>query len=259
MQKPTPATLRATFADPAAFGITLLLALWAAYGPKAIFGGDAEEDTGEARYERDDLGASEGGWAPETFAMHVAEDYGVRLEPSRLGRAMAALTIAREPGRFYDRVPDFLDLANALNGDSYDPGVFDPVDVSEAAWAIYEARLVECLFEPDDDTESQLEFSEQIRGYLAAILDEAGIVDPPDVLRLAAGDPDRMARVLSGWTDDPAMFSAIKDAEDQKAAAVTTELKARLHLLFQQLARLFGTDIAGVVEGLGIAGLAGLE
>lgn len=240
MNTPTARTIQTTFADPGAYGTALSLALFSAYGAAPIGGDDAPD-----------------GWSPETIHQQIAEDFRVELTPAVFGKLMAAMAILREPGRFYSRVTDFLDLANALNGDSYDPATVDPVDALEASWAIYEALLIEKMFfdESDHRDDRTMEFSPEIRGYLGMMLDREGIVNPPDVLRLAEHDPDRMARVMGDFTDDPDMFSAISTAEDAKTARITTELKLKLQQLLTQIARLFDTDVPTLIRKYGLGTL----
>lgn len=253
MMPATKATLAATFGDPQAFGTLLAVATYVAYGTEP-FGTPAGKEQ-DALLDGPDSQGDPDGWLPESFLRHIQDDFQVQFPPSSLGKLMAAVTLIRSPDRFYGRVTDFMDLCNALNGDSYDPAVVDPVDALEAAWALSEARFLEWfVFEPSDDPADQLpELSPEIRGYIGKVLDNEGIMTPPDILRLAVHDPDRRLTVLSDFSDDPAMYAAVSDAEDAKSRRIVTELKLRLRLLFQQLARLFGTDVPDVVKSLGLA------
>ena len=250
MKPASHATLAATFGDPQAFGTTLALAVYAAYGSEAFGMPSAREDDSL-------LGDREGdpeGWLPQSFQQHIVDDFQVQMPAAVLGKLMGAVSLVREPGRFYSRVTDFVDLANALNGDGYTPGVFDPVDALEAAWALSEARFLEWFFwEPSDDQEDQLpELSPEIRGYIAKVCDAGGIMTPPDILRLAEHDPEHRMTVLADFSDDPAMFAAVSDAEDAKSQRIVTELRLRLRLLFHQLARLFGTSVPDLIKTLGL-------
>jgi hypothetical protein len=240
MIRPSHKSIAAAFSDPSSCGLTLLLSLINAYGGEPFAGGGDPEDEDP---EHD-------GWSPETIAWQVRQDFQATLTPAQLGKLIAAIVVFSEPHRFYSNLRDFMDLANALNGDSYDPGVLDLVSPAEAAWAIYEAMLIEQLiFEPTDDPEAGVpEFDQEIRGYLSKAMDDEGIVNPPDVLRIAEHDPDRMARIAGDFSDDPAMFAAIVEAEDARSRGITLELKARLHRLFQQLARLYETDVPTVFK-----------
>lgn len=242
MQAPSRTTLSATFTDPSAFGVVQLLALLSLYGTEP-FASDEQPD----------------GWSPETIHAELEQDLQIKLAPSNFGKMMAAMAVAQDPGRFYTNLPDFIDLANALNGDSYDPGVVDFVSVMEAAWAFYEALLIErFVFEPDDDPGRELpETSPEIRAYLGKVLDREGIVNPPDVLRLGDHDPDRMGKILGDFSDDPDMFQAIGQVASEKADSITNELLARLRLLVAQLARLYRTDAADVQKSFGLRSDAG--
>lgn len=237
MQAPTRATLAATFADPQAFGVVQLIALIAQYGTEPLASDEQSE-----------------GWSPANILAELERDLQVKPTMSCFGRLMAAVTLLQDPARFYTNLPDFIDLANALNGDSYDPGVVDFVSAMEAAWAFYEAYLIERLcLDPSDDPEDQTpEASPEVRAYLGQVLDREGIVNPPDILRLGDHDPDRMGRILGDFSGDVEMFEAISQVESDKADEITNELLARLRLLVSQLARLFRTDAPDVVRAFGI-------
>jgi hypothetical protein len=236
VQAPDSRSIAAAFADPASFGVTLLHALLGAYGVEPL-----KED-----------------WLADTVAMELSEDFKVRLSPPQLGKLMAAICIVKDPGRLYGGVPDFITLANALGGSGIDPATFDPADAMECAWAITEAIVIRALtVEPEAGEDSTPELDPQVSGYIGAVLEEEGIVRPPDVLRAAAHDPDRMARVMGEFADDPAMFDAINAAETAKTADINAEIRARLRLMIDQLARLYRSTVAEVVEEFGLDKVAG--
>jgi len=243
-------SIAGTFANTQACGLPLLLALYFAWGTEPFPGWtDPEQEA-----------INSDGWTVETIAYEIKNTYNVELDESQIGKLMAAITIVNQPSRFYTNLPDFIDLSNALNGDTLDPAVFDPVSAMEAAWAIYEALLIEVIMmEPSDKPEDQIpEFSQEIRGYLGAILDQEGITNPPDILRLAEHNPNRLSEVMADFSDDPAMFAAINETEEQKSKAITTELKGRLRLVFDQLAHLLNTDVPTVLKEFGIKDIQAL-
>jgi len=221
----------AAFADPASFGTTLLLAVASAYK----------------------LEPFREGWLPETLAAEVERDFGVRLSESATSKLMAAATILTTD-RFFANLPDFVDLTNALAGAGFDPTVFDPADAAECAWAVAEALFLLDAFLEAGPGEGPPEFAPEIRAYIGKVLDAEGIVDPPDVLRVAEADPDRMGRVLGDFSDDPAAFEAIYAAERDKADAISATVRENLELLLGQLAALLKMPVPEMVEKFGLGG-----
>lgn len=226
------ASIQAALRDPASFGTTLLMAVAGSYGV-------------------DNIGR---GWLPETLLAEIKDDFHVELSSSAASKLIAAATILTSD-RFFKNLPDFVDLANAINGAGFDPTSFDPVSAEEACWAITEAvfLLRSCL---DSVPVDEMEFSDEIRGYLGAALDAEGIVDPPDVLRVAERDRDRMGRVLGDFSDDPATFDAIYSAERDKSREIESEVENRMNALLGQLSALLNISRSQLnsVMGNGPAG-----
>ena len=164
--------------------------------------------------------------SPQTVAMDVEEDTGVRLSPSAMSRLMAAATVVTTD-YFSQSLPRFIQLANALCGSPPDDE-FDPADPYECAWALTEALVLD----PPEDGEEK--FCDDVRVYLAEVLKEYGFVTPPDVLRLAIG-ADLSARVKYDFGDDPEMFAAINDVQRGKAEEVNGLIRDNLTLLVSQL------------------------
>jgi hypothetical protein len=166
-------------------------------------------------------------WAPETIVEEIADDYGVRLSKRNLDKLMAAVTVVTTD-LFFKNVGAFVQLANVLAGDDFQPDEFDPADSVECAWAITEALL---LWPPDDGEEP---FADDVRHYVGAVLREEGYVTPPDVLRIAL-DADFSAKVRYDYADDPDTFSMIYKGQQAKADDVTDVIRDGLGELLRQL------------------------
>ena len=213
LPKPSPIAVSRAFNSPESYGTTMAVALMGAYTAGALE------------------------WTPEAIREAIADDHGVRLGEEQFGRLMAAIVILTSD-RLYHDLPDFLTLANALNGEGYDPDMFDPVDVLDGAWAVAEATLLDRLvFVPEGRSDT---FSAEIVAYLQMAMEEEGLMSPPAVLRELDRGDDRRGRVLGEYTSDPAMTAAIVEAEDAKADNITNEVRARMGQLLDQLAALFG-------------------
>lgn len=196
--------LRATFIDNESYTATLIVALVETYGTEFFQ------------------------WAPETIMMAIERDFNLEL-PRAVGDRIMAGVVLITTDKFYKSLPDFVALCNVLSGDLYDPRTFDPADAEEIAWGITEAIL---LSPPEDDDENP--FTEEIVGYIGAVLDQEGIIHPPDVLKIAVRDVDPTAAANS-YSDDPIMFAAIYDAEESKTSAINSIIRENLRALAGQL------------------------
>jgi hypothetical protein len=139
---------------------------------------------------------------------------------------MAAICILTSDD-FYKNLPRFIQLCNVLADDEFNPLVFDPADSFEMAWAITEAML---LSPPEDDEP----FTDEIRFYIGHMLTEDGIVNPPDVLRIAIQDVS-IDDPLAGDAEDPAMYAAFYESQRSKSAEITAMLKRQIDELFAEL------------------------
>lgn len=165
-------------------------------------------------------------WTAETIRRELEQDFGIKLPPANLDRLMAAIAILTTD-LFFTAVDRFIVLCNVLSGDSFDPQEFDPADTLECAWGITEAMLLA----PPDEANG---FSDEIRRYLAAVLQQESFVTPPDVLRLALHG-DRSAAVSASFADDPEMYAALWQKNAEKTTEVNAMIRQGLHDLFDQL------------------------
>lgn len=170
-------------------------------------------------------------WDPSTIALEIEEEFDVHLSQMSLDKLMTAIHVLTTD-RFFKSLPDFIAFCNVFGGDTYNPGVFDPADAEDVAWGITEAMLIA----PPEDNEPE-PFSDEIRGYIGGVLDKEGIINAPDVLRIAL----RKARIspsIGDFSDDPEMFSAIYDVEAGKTEDINQTIKTKTQILAAQLAAL---------------------
>ena len=164
-------------------------------------------------------------WHPQTLQLEFADDFGVQLPQQNLHKLMAAITILTTD-RFERSLPSFIWLCNVLADDTLDPTVFDIATAEEMAWGITEALLI-------NPPESEQHFSDEIRWYIGFMLDEEGVVDPPDVLRLALRQ--RLTDPLDDFVDDPEMYAALYTSQQAKSQEIETMLREQLTQLIKQL------------------------
>lgn len=168
-------------------------------------------------------------WDPSTMALEIEEEFNVDLPQLAFDKLMVAVQLLTTD-RFYKSLPDFISFCNVLGGDAYRPDMWDPADAEEVAWGITEALLIS----PPDETDP---FTPEIRAYIGAVLDSEGILNPPDILRIAL----RRARVspnIEDFSDDPEMFSAVYALEEGKTADINNTVVLKTKMLAAQLAAL---------------------
>lgn len=167
-------------------------------------------------------------WDPATITLEVEEEFDVDLPQISLDKLLVAISILTSD-TFYRSLPDFVMFCNVLSGDTYRPDMFDPADSSEVAWGITEGLLIA---PPEDSQDGP--FSDEIRAYIGAVLDQEGIINAPDVLKIAL----RVANVSDAadeFSDDPAMFNAVYEVEAGKSAEIDNIMRMKMQMLLGQL------------------------
>jgi hypothetical protein len=168
-------------------------------------------------------------WAPETIRLELEEDFKLKLPKATLDKIMAAVSLVTT-NFFYKDVTRFIEIANILAGDDFQPDEFEPADAEEIMLAITEAMLI---WPPDEDKEDT-EFSPEIREYIRQVLKEEGILKPFDVLKLAFSDNREMS-VNADFADDPEMFQAIYETQQSKQNDMREMLLNNMDALTKQL------------------------
>jgi hypothetical protein len=166
-------------------------------------------------------------WDPTTITLEIEEEFGVDLPQLPLDKLLVGIQLLTTD-RFYKSLPDFISFCNVLNGDTYRPDMWDPADAEEVAWGITEALLI---YPPEDNDPEP--FTDEIRAYIGATLDREGLINPPDILRIAL----RQARIspsIEDFSDDPTMFNAVYDLEEGKRADIENTIRMRTKMLAAQ-------------------------
>jgi len=166
-------------------------------------------------------------WDPTTITLEIEEEFGVDLPQLPLDKLLVGIQLLTTD-RFYKSLPDFISFCNVLNGDTYRPDMWDPADAEEVAWGITEALLI---YPPEDNDPEP--FTDEIRTYIGATLDREGLINPPDILRIAL----RQARIspsIEDFSDDPTMFNAVYDLEEGKRSDIENTIRMRTKMLAAQ-------------------------
>lgn len=184
-------------------------------------------------------------WDPETIELELRDDFNVKLPAPNFSRLMTGIKLVTTD-EFFQNLRDFIEYCNIMSGST--AGAFDPAEVDEIAWGITEALLLS----PPEESEEE-PFHPEILAYIGEMTKQEGIITPPDILRIGTRDDDAGGRVQSGFTDDPAMFSAIYAVEDGKTQEINTMVRGRLKMLADQLEalQLQDGDTADMVKTFG--------
>lgn len=168
-------------------------------------------------------------WDPETVRMEMNQELNATISDANFNKLIAAIRLVTEDS-FYNDLPTFIQICNALYNGTFTPTRFDPADAGEISWGITEAMLI---WPPDDN--AQEPFAPAVVQYIGHAVREEGIMQPPDVLRLGVGGEGVWAEVQHAFADDPEMFAAIHQVEQDKTEEINAMVKSRLLLLLQQL------------------------
>jgi hypothetical protein len=209
------ATLRSRLADRDTFATTLLVIAIDTYW-------DVEQPKNGAHYI-----VGNDRWAPETIIAELEDDYNVRIPRLNQDKLFMAINLVTSDD-FFKRPRRFVDTCNVLSGSELSRA-FDKADAMECAWGMTEALLI-C---PPDEDEP---FNPEIRHYLGKVLDDEGIREPPDLLRLALRD------TLTGNVDysdmpvdDPEAFSMMYEVQADRSLEIKEMLERELLELFEEL------------------------
>jgi len=167
---------------------------------------------------------------PETIRLQVKNDFSIDIPQVNMDKLMAMIT-CMTTNLFYTSVEACTQITNALNGQTADFQVWDPPTAAESAWAITEVTLNN---PPKSKVNFANQFSPDVRRYFGVICEQEGILNPPDVLRIAELD-ERMQNSDETFADDPSMYEGFYQLGQSKSEDVTDYVKGRLKILMSQL------------------------
>ena len=175
----------------------------------------------------DHYGTEAFGWAPETLMMELEDDLNVKIPKVNMDKIVVGIDLVTSDD-FYTRPSRFVQICNVLAGSEL-TNEFDPADTMECAWGMTEAMI---LAPPEGEDP----FHEEIRYYIGSVLDNEGIREAPDLLRLGirgtvSGEADYSDMNL----EDPTMFSAEYAVHSDRVQEIKEMLEHDLKRMFQQL------------------------
>ena len=166
-------------------------------------------------------------WTPGTLQHELELDYGIKLPQDNLDKLLAAMQIL-ETDDFYQRLPMFCPLVEALCGNGLHFETVALPDAMECAWAIAEALNLS----PPEDGQTDV-FVPEICAYIARVCQDEGLVNPPEILRIA-GKTDQMdyAGMLA---TGPVQALAVMGDKKQVADEIEETVREAMTQLHSQL------------------------
>jgi hypothetical protein len=191
--------------DPQMFGFNLLVLFMDVYGAEGL------------------------NWMPETIEMEIRDDSGVDLPEANFDKLLTAISLL-VTDNFFVSPTDFTRACVVLSGHVVNPGSLILPDCADLAWGLTEGMMIN---PPDEDNEAP--FSKEIVAYVGACLNDEGILNPPDILRIGLRDKDLADNARYSFSDDPEMMAAISGFEEDKTSSINSLVLNRLKDLFAQL------------------------
>ncbi len=168
-------------------------------------------------------------WHPATVQMEIEHTFGIDLPAASYDRLMTAISLLTT-NSFFNSPVDYTRACVVLSGHEVTPQTLMLPDAADLAWGTTEALLIS---PPDDKDENP--FVPEITAYIGMVLDSEGILNPPDILRIATRDNELVNRVNYEYSDDPEMFGAIHQMEGSKTDDINRVIRGRMIALAQQL------------------------
>jgi hypothetical protein len=202
--------LQSIAADPEAFATTLLVLMLDRYG---------DDEVGRA-------GVDILKWHPGTLRVALDELAGGEAPESNFAKLMAAITLLTSD--VLTDVDTFARFCCTINGDPLNPRILQVPSSEDMLWALSEAHLLDEVGNRDEP------LSQEVRHYMGAVLEADGVVDPPDLLRLAI-------LPVSGGMDVPGrpdLAGEVRLAAGTRSQEILEDLHERVRKLFGQIAAL---------------------
>jgi hypothetical protein len=159
--------------------------------------------------------------------MELHDDFGVELSNDNLDRLFTGLSLLTS-NSFFVSPPDFCRACIVMSSHAPMRDEMATPDTKELAWGITEGMLIAAPDEKDP-------FCPEILGLIGDTVNDEGILNPPDTLRIGTRDKSLVDNVQYSYSDDPEMFSSIYQLEAEKTADINWFVKDRSTKLFQEL------------------------
>lgn len=169
-------------------------------------------------------------WDVRTLNMALAEDFSVETPRVNLDK-IQALILVHTTNMVFVSLEAFVHVCNVLSGSEANFQHWDHLTPEEALWGLYEIALHAGIDRNDGDMPD--EFNNEIRQYLGVVARNAGLLNPPDLLRIA--DTQDAHRRVEDWQEDPVFVKAIHDNNKARNNELMLFLADRVEALVSEM------------------------
>lgn len=169
-------------------------------------------------------------WDVRTTNITLAEDFGEPPPRVNLDK-IQALILVHTTNLVFKSLEAFTHVCNVFSGSEANFQHWDPLTPEEALWGLYEIMLHSGI--DREAGEEPEEFNEEIRQYLGVVARNAGLIDPPDLLRIA--DMQDAHDRVDEWQEDPVFVKAIHDNDKARGDELMLFLADRIEALANEL------------------------
>ncbi len=172
----------------------------------------------------DDFGTECLTWEPETLEISLREKYG-DIDIDSLQRVLAAISVLTS-NMFTQDVSALCLVCTALDFERTANEMFVPAGLDEIMWGLTEARV---LLGGIDDSE----FSDEVRIYIAKLLEEEGLKKPPKILAFALKNTATLD--LGVLADLPDLSAIFEEDQEMSKAELDDAAMGKLAKMMEQI------------------------
>lgn len=172
----------------------------------------------------DDFGMECLQWEPETLEITLREKYG-DIDIDSLQRVLAAISVLTS-NMFTQDVSALCLVCTALDFERTASDMFVPAGLDEIMWGLTEARV---LLGGIDDKE----FSDEVRLYVAKLLDEEGLKRPPSILKFALKSDETLD--LGVLADLPELSEMFEEDQEMTKSELDSSAMSKLARMMEQI------------------------
>lgn len=166
-------------------------------------------------------------WDPATVSMEIRSDFGFEPDSTLMDKIQAASSLFTS-NLFFVSLETFSAICNVLNFGAFHASSMTPADLDDVLWGVSEAAIL-----MGDDTKDE-KFSHNIARYVGVLLQEAGIKQPPTLLKFAEfGDYPHSPDDVMEY--DAEFNKAMYDDQQEIRNTLEATNNTKIMLLFRQL------------------------
>jgi hypothetical protein len=170
-------------------------------------------------------------WEPQALTMQIKDDFHLDL-PQKNSDKIWALIVSMTTNQFFQNPEIFLNVCKTLAHGEADFAIFRPVTPEEMSWGVTEV----VVNNPPAKEMGNTEFSDEVSSMVGMLLDQQGLLKPPNALQFAIYPTENPVLDLETmFADDEDMLQAALSNQTKIAQEVDDHTKELFKTLKQQL------------------------